>query len=64
MVEVPSWSVHNLPYFNSIQDSPNEFEWIGLAQNNNNIMNFIFGHFALMIWWKVKAREAFTPCPL
>ena len=42
VVEVTSWAVRNLSPFKSIQDLPNEVERRGLAQKNNNIMDYIF----------------------
>ena len=62
-VEVPSWNVRNFSPFKSIQYSPNEVEQRGLAQNNNNLMNYIFGRYYLMHWWETKYREVTTQYP-
>ena len=51
------------PSLKSSRDSPNKFEWIGLAQKNKNVMNAIFGHFDLMQWREAKAREGSNPYP-
>ena len=37
-----------------IQNTPNDFEWRALAQNNNNIMSYIFVCFDLVQWWESK----------
>ena len=63
VVEVPSWYVRNLPFFNSIPYSPNEVDWIGLYQKNNNVMIYIFGDFDFMQWWESNAIYLCNTCP-
>ena len=49
--EVNSWSIRNLPYFNSSQDSSNEVEQRGLVYKKENLMNYIFGQLNFKKWW-------------
>ena len=50
-VQVPSWLVSYFLSLNSFQYYPNEFDRRGLEQKNNNLINYIFGNFDLMLWW-------------
>ena len=63
VVEVPSWNLGTFSSLNNVQDSTNKVDKIVLSQNNNNIMNSIFGSFDLVNWWESKAIEGSTLYP-
>ena len=63
LFQVPSWKVSHFPPFKTFQEYPSEGERKWLEQKKNNIINYIFGHFDLMLWWEAKVISGFTTYP-